>query len=127
MRCTTGSPSPGKPDAEAVDLLRTRSPSAVGDRIKVPTLIVQGQTDSLFPLGQADAMAKAIRANGAPVDVDWIAGGHDGGDMESVARAGAGRGVVRPLPQGRGGRRYRPRFPRQPRAAASTPGTAPRL
>lgn len=73
----------GKPDAEARALLEARSPSAVGDRIKVPTLILQGQTDSLFPLGQADAMAKAIRANGAPVDVDWIAGGHDGGDMET--------------------------------------------
>ncbi|MFJ8003360.1 alpha/beta fold hydrolase [Streptomyces fagopyri] len=73
----------GKPDAEARALLSSRSPSAVADRIKVPTLITQGQTDSLFPLGQADAMAKAIRANGAPVDVDWIAGGHDGGDMET--------------------------------------------
>ncbi|MFG2477292.1 alpha/beta fold hydrolase [Streptomyces fagopyri] len=73
----------GKPDAEARALLSSRSPSAVADRIKVPTLITQGQTDSLFPLGQADAMAKAIRANGAPVDVDWITGGHDGGDMES--------------------------------------------
>ncbi|MEV0226338.1 alpha/beta fold hydrolase [Streptomyces sp. NPDC050704] len=72
----------GTPDAKAVDLLAERSPSAVGDRIKVPTLIMQGQSDSLFPLGQADAMAKAIRANGAPVDVDWISGGHDGGDME---------------------------------------------
>ena len=59
------------------------APSAVGDRIKVPTLLLQGQTDSLFPLGQADAAAKAIRANGAPVDVDWISGGHDGGDMET--------------------------------------------
>ncbi|MFD5817221.1 alpha/beta fold hydrolase [Streptomyces sp. NPDC127038] len=73
----------GKPDAAARNLLQERSPSAVGDRIKVPTLITQGQSDSLFPLGQADAMAKAIKANGAPVDVDWIAGGHDGGDMES--------------------------------------------
>lgn len=73
----------GRPDAEARALLSSRSPSAVADRIKVPTLITQGQTDSLFPLGQADAMAKAIRANGAPVDVDWIAGGHDGGDMET--------------------------------------------
>ncbi|MFI9757586.1 CocE/NonD family hydrolase [Streptomyces sp. NPDC051963] len=72
----------GTPDAEARQLLEERSPSAVGDRIKVPTLLMQGQTDSLFPLGQADAAAKAIRANGAPVDVDWIAGGHDGGDME---------------------------------------------
>jgi ABC-2 type transport system ATP-binding protein len=73
----------GKPDAAATRLLEERSPSAVGDRIKVPTLIVQGQSDSLFPLGHADAMAKAIRAGGAPVDVDWISGGHDGGDMET--------------------------------------------
>ncbi|MFH8463760.1 alpha/beta fold hydrolase [Streptomyces sp. NPDC017991] len=73
----------GKPDAAAVKLLEERSPSAVGDRIKVPTLIMQGQTDSLFPLGQADEIAKAVKANGAPVDVDWIAGGHDGGDMET--------------------------------------------
>ncbi|GAQ63294.1 alpha/beta fold hydrolase [Streptomyces scabiei] len=73
----------GRPDAEAVKLLAERSPEAVGDRIKVPTLLMQGQTDSLFPLGQADAAAKAIKANGAPVDVDWISGGHDGGDMET--------------------------------------------
>ncbi|WP_432083598.1 alpha/beta fold hydrolase [Streptomyces sp. WAC 04229] len=82
----------GAPDAEAVKLLQERSPQAVGDRIDVPTLLTQGQTDSLFPLGQADAAAKAIRANGAPVDVDWVSGGHDGGDMETdrvEARTGA--------------------------------------
>ncbi|WP_186785505.1 CocE/NonD family hydrolase [Streptomyces misionensis] len=73
----------GTPDAAARELLERRSPSAVGSRIRVPTLLVQGQTDSLFPLGQADAAARAIRANGAPVDVDWIAGGHDGGDLET--------------------------------------------
>ncbi|WP_432027077.1 CocE/NonD family hydrolase [Streptomyces sp. 1222.5] len=73
----------GTPDAAARALLEERSPSAVGDRVKVPTLLTQGQTDSLFTLDQADAAAKAIRANGAPVDVDWIAGGHDGGDMET--------------------------------------------
>ncbi|MFI1563025.1 alpha/beta fold hydrolase [Streptomyces sp. NPDC020490] len=73
----------GTPDAAARSLLQARSPAAVADRIKVPTLLVQGQTDSLFPLGQADAAAKAIQANGAPVDVDWIAGGHDGGDLET--------------------------------------------
>ncbi|MFJ9851625.1 alpha/beta fold hydrolase [Streptomyces sp. NPDC101150] len=74
----------GKPDAAARQLLADRSPSAVAGRIKVPTLITQGRQDSLFPLGQADAMAKAIRKNGAPVDVDWIAGGHDGGDREAA-------------------------------------------
>ncbi|MEU6678444.1 alpha/beta fold hydrolase [Streptomyces sp. NPDC046925] len=73
----------GKPDAAAQKLLAERSPQAVGDRIKVPALLVQGQTDSLFPLGQADATAKALRANHAPVSVDWIAGGHDGGNAET--------------------------------------------
>ncbi|CAM5535787.1 alpha/beta fold hydrolase [Streptomyces pilosus] len=73
----------GVPDAEARALLAARSPSAVADRIDVPTLLLQGQSDSLFPLGQADAAARAIRANGAPVGVDWIAGGHDGGDPET--------------------------------------------
>ncbi|MFI9251591.1 alpha/beta fold hydrolase [Streptomyces sp. NPDC053069] len=79
----------GVPDAAARRLLGARSPSAVGSRIKVPTLLMQGQTDSLFTLAQSDAAERAIRANGAPVDVDWIAGGHDGGDMES------GRGEAR--------------------------------
>ncbi|AYC41119.1 Daunorubicin/doxorubicin resistance ATP-binding protein DrrA [Streptomyces griseorubiginosus] len=73
----------GIPDANAEKMLEERSPSAVAKDIKVPTLLIQGQTDSLFPLDQSDAAAKAIRANGAPVDVDWIAGGHDGGDLET--------------------------------------------
>ncbi|MFI5867358.1 alpha/beta fold hydrolase [Streptomyces sp. NPDC051546] len=73
----------GKPDPEARALLERRSPSAVGGAIRVPTLITQGQDDSLFPLDQADAMARAIAANGAPVSVDWAAGGHDGGMREA--------------------------------------------
>ncbi|MET9394321.1 CocE/NonD family hydrolase [Streptomyces sp. NPDC006624] len=73
----------GTPDTEARALLEKRSPSAVGENIKVPTLLMQGQSDSLFPLGEADRAARTIRANGAPVDVDWISGGHDGGDMET--------------------------------------------
>lgn len=72
----------GTPDPAARALLEQRSPSAVADRIKVPTLLLQGQTDSLFTLAQSDAAEKAIRANGAPVDVDWLSGGHDGGDLE---------------------------------------------
>ncbi|MEZ0069347.1 ABC-2 type transport system ATP-binding protein [Streptacidiphilus sp. MAP12-20] len=73
----------GKPDPAARQMLEARSPSAVGSRIDVPTLLLQGQTDSLFPLDQSDRAAQAIRANGAPVSVDWTAGGHDGGDPES--------------------------------------------
>ncbi|MCQ4082457.1 alpha/beta fold hydrolase [Streptomyces sp. RB6PN25] len=74
----------GRADPETVKLLEESSPSSVGNRIKVPTLIVQGQNDSLFPLDQGDAMARTIAANGAPVSVDWSSGGHDGGDQEDA-------------------------------------------
>ncbi|MFD5317155.1 alpha/beta fold hydrolase [Streptomyces sp. NPDC127098] len=73
----------GEPDEAARHLLQARSPAAVADRIDVPTLITQGQHDSLFPLDHADAMAGAIEANGAPVSVDWVWAGHDGGISEA--------------------------------------------
>ncbi|MER5639659.1 alpha/beta fold hydrolase [Kitasatospora sp. NPDC002227] len=69
----------GRPDAAAVQLLTRSSPSSVADRLNKPTLVIQGQQDSLFPLDQGDAIAKAVARTGAPVAVDWFAGGHDGG------------------------------------------------
>jgi ABC-2 type transport system ATP-binding protein len=74
----------GRADAKTRALLSDLSPSAYAERISVPTLVVQGQTDSLFPLDQGNAIARAVAQNGAPVAVDWIAGGHDGGDGEST-------------------------------------------
>ncbi|GAA2158598.1 CocE/NonD family hydrolase [Kitasatospora kazusensis] len=74
----------GHADADAVALLEKSSPSSVAARLKVPTLVVQGQQDSLFPLDQGDAIAKAVAAGGAPVGVDWFAGGHDGGTEGSA-------------------------------------------
>ncbi|MFI5906162.1 alpha/beta fold hydrolase [Dactylosporangium sp. NPDC051541] len=71
---TTGKATPG---AEA--LLRKSSPSAVLDRIKSPTLLIQGQVDTLFPLSEGDANARGIAAAGTPVRVAWFTGGHDGG------------------------------------------------
>ncbi|MFJ9456149.1 alpha/beta fold hydrolase [Kitasatospora sp. NPDC101447] len=74
----------GHADPEAVALLDRSSPSSVADRLKAPTLVVQGQQDSLFPLDQGDRIAQAIAGNGAPVAVDWFAGGHDGGTDTSA-------------------------------------------
>ncbi|WP_067466731.1 alpha/beta fold hydrolase [Actinomadura macra] len=73
----------GRPTPDAIATLRRSSPASVADRIKVPALLVQGQADSLFPLDQADANARAIARNGAPVSVVWYQGGHDGGDPET--------------------------------------------
>ncbi|WP_433227845.1 alpha/beta fold hydrolase [Actinomadura formosensis] len=74
----------GRPTESAISTLRRSSPASVTGRIKVPTLLVQGQSDSLFPLDQADANARAIAAGGAPVSVVWFQGGHDGGDPETA-------------------------------------------
>ncbi|MFF3441485.1 CocE/NonD family hydrolase [Streptosporangium sp. NPDC002721] len=72
----------GRATADAVETLRRSSPISVPGKIKVPTLLLQGQRDSLFTLGQADANARAIAATGAPVEVAWFDGGHDGGNGE---------------------------------------------
>ncbi|KJS63579.1 alpha/beta fold hydrolase [Streptomyces rubellomurinus] len=74
----------GHADPEAVALLDRSSPSSVAGQLKAPTLVVQGQQDSLFPLDQGDRIARAVAANGAPVAVDWFAGGHDGGTDTSA-------------------------------------------
>ncbi|WP_320069175.1 alpha/beta fold hydrolase [Micromonospora sp. RTGN7] len=69
----------GRAEQSDVDLLRRSSPAPVLDKIKAPTLLVQGEADSLFPIAEADANARGIAANGTPVRVAWYTGGHDGG------------------------------------------------
>jgi ABC-2 type transport system ATP-binding protein len=69
---TTGTLTP-----EVAAVLARSSPGTVLDRITAPTLLVQGTQDSLFGLGEADANARGIAANGTPVSVVWYAGGHD--------------------------------------------------
>jgi ABC-2 type transport system ATP-binding protein len=69
----------GRPDASLVALLSASSPRGVLDRIAAPTLISQGEDDSLFTLTQADENATGIAAHGTPVRVVWRSGGHDGG------------------------------------------------
>ncbi|GAA4071942.1 alpha/beta fold hydrolase [Nonomuraea soli] len=71
--------STGKATPEAVALLRKSSPVSVQGRIKAPTLLIQGQRDSLFTLAQADGNARAVAG---PVQVMWFDGGHDGGNGE---------------------------------------------
>ena len=69
----------GKATDADLALLRRSSPASILDKIKAPTMLIQGQADSLFPLTEADANARGIAANGTPVHVDWFTGGHDGG------------------------------------------------
>ncbi|MDO8310176.1 MAG: alpha/beta fold hydrolase [Actinomycetota bacterium] len=75
----------GTISAASRELMAASSPSSISSRIAVPTLISAGQSDSLFPIGQANATAEQIMAAHpqAPVKVVWHGGGHDGGIDES--------------------------------------------
>jgi ABC-2 type transport system ATP-binding protein len=73
----------GRATPQAISLLLRSSPASVASRIDVPALLIQGENDSLFGLDQAAANEDAIRRNGAPVDMVWFNGGHDGGDQET--------------------------------------------
>src|SRR6266576_34549 len=73
----------GRPTPQAISLLLHSSPASVAGRMRAPTLLIQGENDSLFGLDQANANYQAIKRNGAPVDLVWFAGGHDGGNQET--------------------------------------------
>ncbi|MFF8434332.1 CocE/NonD family hydrolase [Streptomyces bacillaris] len=58
---------------------RSVSPVSYLDRVKAPTLIVQGQADSLFNLNEATATYKTLKAQGTPAKMIWQSWGHSGG------------------------------------------------
>ncbi|MGH3951890.1 MAG: ATP-binding cassette domain-containing protein, partial [Pseudonocardiaceae bacterium] len=64
---------------QTTELLRGISPASVTHKISIPTLLVQGEQDTLFGLEHADANARQISRAGGEVQVVWFAGGHDGG------------------------------------------------
>ncbi|WP_199434551.1 alpha/beta fold hydrolase [Qaidamihabitans albus] len=69
----------GRANPETVDLLKRVSPATVTDDITAPTLLVQGENDTLFGLDQSDATARQITEAGGTVKTIWYTGGHDGG------------------------------------------------
>ncbi|MGW1201892.1 CocE/NonD family hydrolase [Streptomyces cyaneofuscatus] len=60
---------------------RSVSPVSYLDRVKAPTLIVQGQADSLFNLNEATATYKTLKAQGATAKMIWQSWGHSGGQV----------------------------------------------
>ncbi len=80
----------GRLSAGTAALLARSSPATVTNRITAPTLLVQGESDTLFGLDQADANARQIAARGTPVKVMWYSGGHDGGAPDQGVRDAIG-------------------------------------
>ncbi|MFF0624251.1 CocE/NonD family hydrolase [Streptomyces sp. NPDC004296] len=58
---------------------RSVSPVSYLKSVKAPTLLVQGQADTLFNLNEAAATYRTLAAQGTPVKMIWQSWGHSGG------------------------------------------------
>jgi ABC-2 type transport system ATP-binding protein len=67
----------GQATTGLLSLLDQSSPARVLSRITAPTLLIQGEDDTLFPLDQADANRRGLPA-ATPAAMKWVEGGHDG-------------------------------------------------
>lgn len=61
-------------------------------RVRVPTLVIQGTVDTLFPLEEGIANYESLRARGVPTAMLWFCGGHgicltEPGPSSAVRRA----------------------------------------
>ncbi|GAA3007902.1 hypothetical protein Sfulv_51720 [Streptomyces fulvorobeus] len=59
--------------------LRGVSPASYLGRVKAPTLLVQGQADTLFNLNEATATYRTLKAQGTTTKMIWQSWGHSGG------------------------------------------------
>ncbi|MFE6334376.1 CocE/NonD family hydrolase [Streptomyces sp. NPDC057798] len=70
---------PADRTAELLSYARSVSPVSYLSRVKAPTLLVQGQADSLFNLNEATATYRALKAQGTQTKMIWQNWGHSGG------------------------------------------------
>jgi hypothetical protein len=71
----------GGPNDNTVAALRHASVASFSDEIRIPTLLVQGQADTLFNLQEAVATYRALRVRGVAVKMVWRSAGHSGGGI----------------------------------------------
>jgi predicted acyl esterase len=70
--------SAGYPDATTRAHLQHASVESYMNGIRIPTLLMQGENDTLFNLNEAVANYRALRARNVPVSMVWQSWGHSG-------------------------------------------------
>jgi putative CocE/NonD family hydrolase len=76
---------PADRTAELLAYARSVSPVSYLHRVRTPTLLIQGQADTLFNLNEATATYRTLKAQGTPVKMIWQYGGHSGGLTDPAA------------------------------------------
>ncbi len=69
---------------------RSVSPVSYLSGVTAPTLLVQGQADSLFTLNEATATYRTLKARGTTTKMIWQAWGHSGGQVPGELDLSAG-------------------------------------
>ncbi len=69
----------GYPSADTVALTNQVSVGHYLGQVRIPTLLLQGENDTLFNLQEAVATYRGLRARGTPVSMVWQSWGHSGG------------------------------------------------
>jgi ABC-2 type transport system ATP-binding protein len=69
--------------------LRHASVTSYMGKVKAPTLIIQGQSDTLFNLNEGVANYRALKAQGTPTKMIWFNGGHSGPSAPGELETGA--------------------------------------
>ena len=66
----------GYPSPASIQFLRSNSVASYMRQVRVPTLIGQGQADTLFNLQESVATYTALKRQGTPVSLVWQSWGH---------------------------------------------------
>jgi ABC-2 type transport system ATP-binding protein len=69
----------GAPNDATLLFSRHASVTSFVDKIRIPTLLAQGQADTLFNLQESVATYRSLKAAGVPVKLIWQSWGHSGG------------------------------------------------
>ncbi|NNM46561.1 CocE/NonD family hydrolase [Knoellia koreensis] len=69
----------GYPTSDTYRLTDRVSVAHYIDKVKTPTLLIQGQNDTLFNLQESVATYDSLKARGVPVSLVWQSWGHSGG------------------------------------------------
>ncbi|MDT0275035.1 CocE/NonD family hydrolase [Blastococcus goldschmidtiae] len=72
----------GYADPRSVEFLRSNSVGSYVSDVRTPTLIAQGQADTLFNLQESVATYAALKAQGTPVSLVWQSWGHSALDPQ---------------------------------------------
>ncbi|MEP6665943.1 MAG: CocE/NonD family hydrolase [Nocardioidaceae bacterium] len=85
----------GYPNATTRRFARHASVSSYMSRIKAPTLLVQGQNDTLFNLQEAVATYQGLRKHGTPTRMVWQSWGHSMGGTPAAGEIDLGAKSIR--------------------------------